>query len=52
MEGMLMILQALSSRNGYPLTIACLAKARISLTALGALFLKLTPWTYIPNVLA
>ena len=29
------------------LTIACSAKARISLMALGARFLKLTPWHYI-----
>lgn len=31
------------------LTMACSAKARISLMARGARFLKLTPWHYIPK---
>lgn len=30
-------------------TMACSAKARISLMARGARFLKLTPWHYIPT---
>lgn len=48
------LLGALANRRVQPwgstkLTIACSAKARISLMALGARFLKLTPWHYIPQ---